>query len=215
MEKSGAGKSILLYALSDMNKITSGKILYKGKEISKYSEKQMAKLRIEDFGFVFQQAQLVSNLTLFENVAVAGYLNKNMNNKQVKEKAEQLLLGMNIENAKNRLPVHTSGGESQRGAIARAIINNPSIIFADEPTGALNKNNSIEALNLLTELNKEGQSILMVTHDIKAASRGNRLLYFEDGKIIGELSLDKYEEDYCADNFNNCFYCISYITFCT
>ena len=81
MGKSGAGKSILLYALSGMDKITSGKILYKGKEISKYSEKQMAKLRIEDFGFVFQQAQLVSNLTLFENVAVAGYLKKNMNNK--------------------------------------------------------------------------------------------------------------------------------------
>lgn len=114
MGASGAGKSTLLYALSGMDKITNGNVLYKNKDITKNSEKQMAKLRIEEFGFVFQQAYLVSNLTLFENVAVAGYLNNNMTTKQAREKANKLLEGMNLEKAKNRLPVNTSGGETRK-----------------------------------------------------------------------------------------------------
>lgn len=193
MGSSGAGKSTLLYALSGMDKISSGKILLDGKDISKYTEKQMSELRTEKFGFVFQQAHLVSNLTLLENVLVAGFLNKKLTSKQVRKKAEEILEGMNITDSKNRLPVHSSGGEMQRAAIARSIINNPQILFADEPTGALNKNNSQEVLNLLTALNNENQSILMVTHDVKAAIRGNRILYLEDGKIIGEKKLAKYE----------------------
>lgn len=194
MGTSGAGKSTLLYILSGMENINHGQVLYKNNDISKYSEKQMAKLRTNEFGFVFQQTYLVSNLTLFENVAIAGFLNKDMTEKQAKEKALTLLEGLNIKDAKNRLPIHCSGGELQRAAIARAIINNPSILFADEPTGALNKNNTNEVLNLLTMLNNENQSILMVTHDIRAASRGNRILYLEDGKIIGEKNLSKFEE---------------------
>lgn len=114
MGASGAGKSTLLYALSGMDKITNGNVLYKNKDITKNNEKQMAKLRIEEFGFVFQQAHLVSNLTLFENVAVAGYLNNNMTTKQAREKANKLLEGMNLEKAKNRLPVNTSGGETRK-----------------------------------------------------------------------------------------------------
>ena len=106
------------------------------------------------------------------------------------------LCQMNIESVKNHLPSQVSGGEAQRAAIARAMINNPKLLFGDEPTGALNKTNSEDVLNLLTEFNKNGQSILLVTHDIKAAIRGNRILYLEDGKILDELHLISYQEDY-------------------
>jgi len=195
MGASGAGKSTLLYALSGMDKMPGGKVYYKEQEISNYNEKQMATLRSQDFGFVFQQTHLVSNLTLFENVVVAGYLNKKKSAKEVQTRAEELLQQMNVETAKNRIPSQVSGGEAQRAAMARAMIHEPGLIFADEPTGALNKRNSDEILHLLTSLNESGQSILMVTHDLRAALRGNRILYLEDGQIIDEMIFSKYVED--------------------
>lgn len=194
MGASGAGKSTLLYALSGMDQITGGQIFYKGQEISQYKEKQMANLRAEEFGFVFQQTHLVSNLTLFENIIVAGYANGKKKDKEIKGQAEKLLKQMYVDYAKDRLPSQVSGGEAQRAAIARAVINQPGLLFADEPTGALNKSNSHNVLNLITELNQKGQSILMVTHDIKTAIYGNRILYLEDGKIIDELELPPYQE---------------------
>ena len=189
MGASGAGKSTLLYALSGMDKISEGKVIYKEKEISSFSEKQIASLRAQDFGFVFQQTHLVSNLTLFENVAVAGYLGTERSTKEIRKKAEELLEKMHVSNAKDRLSSEVSGGEAQRAAVARAIINKPGILFADEPTGALNKRNTEEVLNIFSELNQSGQSIIMVTHDLRAALRGNRLLYLEDGKIISEKKM--------------------------
>lgn len=153
----------------------------------------MAKLRAKEFGFVFQQTHLVSNLTLFENAAVAGYLVKEMPEKAVRERAESLLARMHVEKAKDRLPSQASGGEAQRAAIARAMMNRPGLLFADEPTGALNRKNSEEVLDLLTSLNQEGQSILMVTHDVKAAIRGTRILYLEDGKILDEMPLPPFD----------------------
>lgn len=195
MGASGAGKSTLLYALSGMDNITGGEVEFKGKKISNLPENKMAQLRAKEFGFVFQQTHLVSNLTLFENVAVAGYAYRAKAVKDVRERSLHLLSKMHVDGAKNRLPHQVSGGEAQRAAIARAVINHPDLIFADEPTGALNKANSREVLNLLTELNQNGQSILMVTHDIRAAIHGNRILYLEDGKILDELSLSAYQED--------------------
>lgn len=195
MGSSGAGKSTLLYALSGMDKVNSGSITYQKKELTSMSEKQMAALRAEEFGFVFQQTHLVSNLTLFENVKVAGYLSKKRTAKETDKRAEELLKEMNVKHAKDRLPAKTSGGERQRGAIARAVINQPKLLFADEPTGALNKSNTEDVLNLFTMLNENGQSILMVTHDIKAAIRGNRILYLEDGNIIEELKLPAFTQD--------------------
>lgn len=195
MGASGAGKTTLLYALGGMDSITDGEVLFKGQRISGLSENKMAKLRASEFGFVFQQTHLVSNLTLFENVAVAGYVGrtgKSKNINEIREKADSLLAQMHADNAKDRLPSRVSGGEAQRAAIARAMINDPTIIFADEPTGALNKANSDEVLNLLTALNDNGQSILMVTHDVKAAVRGNRILYLEDGQILDELNMPRY-----------------------
>ena len=195
MGASGAGKSTFLYALSGMDSMTEGKVEYKGKEISSFDEKKMAKLRAEEFGFVFQQTHLVSNLTPIENVAVTGFMKEKRNTKEVRERAMKLLSQMHVENAKDRLPSQVSGGEAQRAAIARAMMNSPGIIFADEPTGALNRSNSEEVIHLLSQINEKGQSILMVTHDIRAAIHGNRILYLEDGKIFDELELPNYGED--------------------
>lgn len=195
MGASGAGKSTLLYSLSGMDGITSGEVLFDGEKISGRSEKKQAKLRSEHFGFVFQQTHLVSNLTLFENVAVTGYVGKKITVNDVREKTLELLRQMNVDNAKDRLPSQVSGGEAQRAAIARAMINSPKLIFADEPTGALNKSNSAEVMRLLSELNQNGQSILMVTHDVQAAVHGNRILYMEDGKILDELNLPPYSDN--------------------
>lgn len=195
MGSSGAGKSTLLYALSGMDKPTAGEVYYREKRISHLKEKEMAALRAGEFGFVFQQAHLVSNLTLLENVTAAGFLNRHRSGKEVKERAEKLLAQMNTEKAMHRLPSQVSGGEAQRAAIARAIVNEPGLLFADEPTGALNKRNTQEVLNLLTGLNAGGQSILMVTHDIKAAVRATRLLYLEDGKVIGEMSMPPWNSE--------------------
>ena len=149
-------------------------------------------MRAREFGFVFQQTHLVSNLTLFENVAVAGFLEKGKSKQDVRNRAEELLKQMNVEKAKNRLPSEASGGEAQRAAMARAMINQPGLLFADEPTGALNRKHSEEVLELLTALNRDGQSILMVTHDVKAAIRGTRILYLEDGKILDEMPLPPF-----------------------
>lgn len=189
MGASGAGKSTLLYALSGMNQIDEGEILFRNHDITGYHEKQMAVLRCDSFGFVFQQTHMVSNLTLFENVAVAGYLNHNRTSRQTEERARMLLQRMHVEHAMDRLPSRVSGGEAQRAAIARAMINEPKLLFADEPTGALNRKHSDEVLNILAQLHESGQSILMVTHDVYAASFGNRILYLEDGKILAELEL--------------------------
>ena len=183
-----------MYSLSGMDHITGGRVFYRDKEISSFSEKQKGRLMAEEFGFVFQQTHLVSNLTLLENVLVAGYVGKKDSAEKVRERAENLLRQMDVEEAKNRLPSQVSGGEAQRAAIARAMIGNPGLLFADEPTGALNQANTREVLGLLTDLNRKGQSILMVTHDLRAAARGNRILYLEDGKICDELALEPYNE---------------------
>lgn len=194
MGSSGAGKSTLLYCLSGMDSISDGEVLYRGQNISRYREKQMATLRTKEFGFVFQQTHLVSNLTLFENVAVAGYVSGGRKAKEVQDSARELLARMRVEDAVTRFPSQVSGGEAQRAAIARAVINRPSLVFADEPTGALNKSNSEEVLGLLSDLHREGQGIVMVTHDVRAALHGTRILYMEDGRLLDELTMEECEK---------------------
>lgn len=194
MGSSGSGKSTLLYSLSGMDVPTSGKVFYKETELTALKEKKMADFRSKEFGFVFQQVHLVSNLSLMENILVPGYLDKSKTAAQVKENALELMKQMNISEAKDRLPSQVSGGEAQRAAMARAVINEPGLLFADEPTGALNHKNTVDVLKLMTEINKKGQSVLMVTHDVRAALRGNRLIYLEDGKICGEMELPPFDE---------------------
>ena len=191
MGSSGSGKSTLLYALSGMDRISGGQLIYRKRDITNATEKELTKLRSEDFGFVFQRTHLISNLTLCENIRMAGLIGA-LSDKEAKQRVDALVTRMNLEAAKDRLPSEVSGGEAQRAAVARAAINKPSILFADEPTGALNKANSEEVLNLLSSLHSEGQSVLLVTHDKEAALRGNRILYLEDGAIIGELNLPSY-----------------------
>ena len=191
MGASGSGKSTLLHALSGMDRVSSGQLLYRKNDITNASEKKMTRLRAEDFGFVFQRTHLISNLTLYENIRMAGLIGT-LPEKEVRLRTDELIGRMNLENAKDRLPSQVSGGEAQRAAVARAVINKPSILFADEPTGALNRANSQEVLNLLSSLHGSGQSVLLVTHDREAALRGNRILYLEDGNIIGELELQAY-----------------------
>ena len=195
MGASGSGKSTLLYSLSGMDRATAGQVIYEGRDIVTMKEKELSKLRQKDFGFIFQQMHLVSNLTLFENVAVSGYLDKTASANAVKQRTGVLLEKMGIDHVADHLPSQVSGGEQQRCAIARAVVSEPKLLFADEPTGALNRKNTNEVLSLLTELKKAGQSILMVTHDMKAALRATRILYLEDGKIIGELTLPPYNPE--------------------
>ncbi len=203
MGASGSGKSTLLYCLSGMDRATAGAVLYEGKDIAKFNENKLTRLRHGDFGFVFQQIHLVSNLNMFENVAVPGYLGKKRTAPQVNKYAQELLKKMGIYEAFKRLPSQVSGGEAQRAAIARALINDPKLLFADEPTGALNKRTSREVLDLLTAINNEGQSVLMVTHDIRAAVRGSRIIYLEDGKVLGELSLPGYKQNISDEEFKS------------
>ena len=195
MGASGSGKSTMLYALSGMDRATAGRVEIDGKNITEMNERELSELRHTKFGFVFQQIHLVSNLTLFENVAVPGYLDKSRQVSEINKYADELLEKMGIEKIKTKLPSQCSGGEQQRCAIARALINKPALVFADEPTGALNRRNTTEVLDLLTACNSEGQSILMVTHDMRAALRATRILYLEDGKIIGELTLPPYKTE--------------------
>lgn len=194
MGASGSGKSTMLYALSGMDRATGGQVLYRGENIVKMREKKLAALRRTDFGFIFQQMHLVSNLSLFENITVPGYLNRSRTAADTDRRAEQLMEQMGIAKIRTQLPSQCSGGEQQRCAIARAVINEPKLLFADEPTGALNKKNTTEVLDLLTELNRAGQSILMVTHDARAACRASRIIYIVDGKVIDELELPPYDE---------------------
>lgn len=195
MGSSGSGKSTLLYNLSGMDIPTSGEVYYGEKRIDCLKEKELAKFRRADVGFVFQQMHLVSNLSIFENVTIPGYLLDKLPRKAVEKRAEFLLEETGLKELKHRLPSQVSGGQQQRAGVARALINSPEILFADEPTGALNSKTGREILNILSELNRNGQSILMVTHDVKAAVRADRIIYLHDGQITGETILDKYRLD--------------------
>ena len=193
MGASGAGKSTLLYALSGMDKPTLGKVTFDGTDITKLTTDEMALFRRDNCGFVFQQIYLVDTMSILDNVMAAGLLT-NKNKKEVAEKAREILASVDIkEELWNKFPTQISGGEAQRVGIARALINNPKLVFADEPTGALNSHTGKAVLDTLTAFNEQGQSIVMVTHDITSARRGSRILYVKDGEIAGECVLGKYE----------------------
>jgi len=204
MGTSGAGKSTLLYMLSGIDTITSGEITLKDKRIDKMKEKEMADIRRKDIGFVFQEPNLLEEFNVFENVAMSGYL-QTKDRSKINERCEKLIAEVDMTEHKEKYPSQLSGGQKQRVAIIRSLINNPDIVFADEPTGALNAAQSDAVFNLLTQIHEKGQSILMVTHDIKAASLANRLLYIKDGKIDGELELDKFETGKIQDREKQVF----------
>ncbi|MGE7022902.1 ABC transporter ATP-binding protein [Solibacillus cecembensis] len=194
MGSSGSGKSTLLYAISGMDKPTLGEIDFAGENLAKLNNDQLAIFRRHNCGFVFQQIYLLDNMSVLDNVLASGLL-VNKNKRELVQKAKEILIQVGInESAWSKFPTQLSGGEAQRVGIVRALINSPRILFADEPTGALNSASSDSVLDILTNENRNGQSIVMVTHDMKTALRGNRILYLRDGVIYGDLQLGSYSE---------------------
>ncbi len=192
MGASGAGKSTLLYALSGMDTPSLGVISFGDKVISDLSQDGLAVFRREHCGFVFQQIYLIDGMSVMDNVLSAGLL-VNKDKKALVQKTKELFAAVDIsEETQKKFPSQISGGEAQRVGIVRALINNPEILFADEPTGALNSKTGLDVLDTLTKFNEQGQSIVMVTHDMRSARRGNRILYLKDGVILGECNLGKY-----------------------
>lgn len=195
MGNSGSGKSTFLYCISGMDKVTNGNVEFLGKDIVGMKEDKLSVLRRKNMGFVFQNMNLMPSLNLFENITLPGFLLNNRSGKEIKERADILMKQFHIDDLKDRMPSQISGGQMQRAAIARALINEPEIVFADEPTGALNSTSGREVLDVMSMCNTNGQSILMVTHDIKAAQRANRIIYISDGNIKGELTLQPYTKE--------------------
>ena len=195
MGASGSGKSTLLYALSGMDKPTMGKVKFDGREIQDLSNDELAVFRRGNCGFVFQSVYLLENQTVLDNV-LTGALIVQKNSPELVKKAKELLkkVGLTEEDWKE-YPNQLSGGEAQRVGIVRAIINNPTILFADEPTGQLNSASGKDVLDIFTEVHKNGQSIVMVTHDLKTALRGTRVLFLRDGNVVGEYRMKNYGED--------------------
>ena len=200
MGPSGSGKSTLLYNISGMDQPTGGKVWLKEQEITALSENEKAKLRLHQTGFVFQQMNMMENLNILDNILLpAIQANKERKQgkkekKELKNEAVGLMKKLSISGLENRRITEVSGGQLQRACICRSMINHPEIIFADEPTGALNKSATEEVMTALTALNRDGTTILMVTHDSRMASRCGRILYLLDGQIRGELILQDCPE---------------------
>lgn len=193
MGPSGSGKSTLLYTVSGMDNATCGEIRFNGRNITKLKDKDLATVRLNEMGFIFQQMYMMKNLTVLDNIVLPAMRSKKskLTKKEKINRGRSLMrkLGI-IEIADNDIN-EVSGGQLQRACICRSMINNPKIIFADEPTGSLNRTSSEEVMNELIKLNKEGTTIMMVTHDSKIAAKCSRVLYFVDGNIKGEYKLPK------------------------
>jgi putative ABC transport system ATP-binding protein len=195
MGSSGSGKSTLLYAISGMDTPTLGELWFGGKKITNYSNDELAVFRRNHCGFVFQQIHLMDNMSVMDNVLANGLLLTN-DKKKIFARAADLFKQVNLDSDLwNKFPSQLSGGEAQRAGIVRALINNPAVLFADEPTGSLDSTSSIASLDVMSCLHAAGQSIVMVTHDLKTASRGSRIIYLRDGAVSGELELSPYAED--------------------
>lgn len=190
MGPSGSGKSTLLYQVSGMDRADSGEVWMDGREICGLSEDDRAKLRLSQMGFVFQQMNMLKNLNLLDNILLpACHLNRGKTSRKELERRARMLMGkMGIEELAERRITEVSGGQLQRACICRSMMNQPKILFADEPTGALNQSAAQEVMAEFTRLNREGATILMVTHDSKVAARCGRILYLLDGCIKGEFS---------------------------
>ena len=194
MGSSGAGKSTLMYSLSGMDRPTAGEVIFNGKTITSLNDDKLAIFRRKNCGFVFQQIYLLNKMSLMDNVLTASALTGARKTDAVK-RANELFDLVNIPQiTRKKFPSQISGGEAQRAGIVRAVINEPGVVFADEPTGALNSGNSMAVLDVFSKLHSEGQSIIMVTHDKKTALRGNRVLYVRDGRIHGECDLGSYTQ---------------------
>lgn len=188
MGPSGSGKSTLLYAVSGMDSATSGKVLFDGKDITKLKSSELAALRLDEMGFIFQQMYMMKNLTILDNIVLPAMESKKTSEskKEKTTRGEELMRKLGIIEVADNDINEVSGGQLQRACICRSMINKPKVLFADEPTGALNRTASNEVMEELVKLNEEGTTIMMVTHDAKVAAKCSRVLYIVDGNIKGE-----------------------------
>ncbi|OZI10985.1 ABC transporter ATP-binding protein [Bacillaceae bacterium SAS-127] len=192
MGPSGSGKSTLMYAMSGMDRIDSGKVSFDGRDLSAFSEKELADIRRTKMGFVFQQPTLLKNLNLLDNIILPSMRDNRKSAAKMIEKARVLMKKVGIAELEQRDITQVSGGQLQRAGICRALISNPKIIFGDEPTGALNSKSAQEIMDTISEINAEGTAVMLVTHDAKVAARTERVLFMCDGKIVSEMRLEKF-----------------------
>lgn len=183
MGPSGSGKSTLLYSISGMDSINAGKVLFEGLNISTMKEDELSKFRLTKMGFVFQNVQMLKNLSIFDNIILPGLVAKKESPVDIRKQASELMKSMEIEGIENRDIREVSGGQLQRASICRAMINNPGILFLDEPTGALNTAATDQVLEILKDLNDDGMTIMTVTHDSRVAARAKKIIYIIDGRI--------------------------------
>jgi putative ABC transport system ATP-binding protein len=194
MGPSGSGKSTLLSVLSGMDEITSGSVKFGDTELSKLPENALADIRRTKMGFVFQQPTMLRNLNLLDNIILPAVQEFKKDTAKLTQKAKHLMKKTGISGLENRDTTEVSGGQLQRAGICRALINSPEVLFADEPTGALNSKSAEEIMGLLVDINKEGTAILLVTHDAKVAAMADRVLFTKDGNIVSELLLQKFSD---------------------
>ncbi len=183
MGPSGSGKSTLLYSMSGMDSISEGVVLFDGIKIHELQEQALSEFRLMKMGFVFQNAHLLKNLTIYDNIILPGLVAKKEPAERIRQRAGDLMEQMGIAEIKNRDIKEVSGGQLQRASICRAMINCPEILFLDEPTGALNTEASDQVIHILKKLNKDGMTIVIVTHDARVAANARKVLYLKDGQI--------------------------------
>lgn len=192
MGPSGSGKSTLLYTISGMDRMTAGSLFFKGKDITTVAEGELADLRLRDMGFIFQHMHLLKNLNIRDNIILSAYRAKLESRRAINKRAAELMKKTGISTLADRDITQVSGGQLQRAAICRAVINQPDILFGDEPTGALNSKSAGEIMTILADINASGTTILLATHDPKVAAQAERILYMLDGSIAAEHYLGKY-----------------------
>lgn len=186
---SGSGKSTLLNIMGTLDKASTGKYILEGKETSQYSQKEMAKLRNKTFGFVVQHFALIKGFNVYDNVEIPLVYSKG-NKKEYEEKVKTILVKLKIRDKIDNKPNELSGGQCQRVAIARALVNDAKILLADEPTGALDKKTGQEVLDIFKDLNKEGKTVIIVTHDERIANQCNRVIRMDDGRIVEDKACE-------------------------
>lgn len=196
MGPSGSGKSTLLYSVSGMDRPTAGEVILADKKITDLSQKELAEVRLNSMGFIFQQMYMLKNLSVMDNILLPGYQSdKNSRTRQeINEYCRELMRKLEISEIADNDITEVSGGQLQRACICRSLINQPEILFADEPTGALNRSSSEEVMRILNKLNAAGTTIMLVTHDMRVAAKCSRILYIVDGNIKGELWLGKIQD---------------------
>jgi putative ABC transport system ATP-binding protein len=195
MGRSGSGKSTLLYNISGMDRPTSGEVLFCGMDIAKLDDRKMSEVRLNQMGFIFQHSYLLKKLSIRDNIVLPALKAGVLTSEQIQQSVDALLVKTGIDTISSHDIRKVSGGQLQRAAICRALVNRPDILFGDEPTGALNSTSSREVMDMINQVHAEGTTVILVTHDAKVAARASRVIYLMDGNIHDELTLGAYHRN--------------------